>query len=127
MLHQQFIEYRDHVRHKDNKQSLQLLYKQVEVNAAAAKERYTCHNSNSEDADSSGQINGIINGDVEEEEDSSEGEEYPEDNNEEPGTEDREDPDDDDVSVSSSFVDSGIENNEVSSLSIENGHTSGEG
>ena len=85
-----------------------------------------------------------LNDEIEEDEEdhsSDEGEEFEDDNNEEEdGAQQQQQtpqqngcdlidssPNGDNDSVSSSFVDSGIENNEVSSLSLENGHTSGEG
>ena len=93
--------------------------------AAAAKELYQLNDEVEED---------------EEEHSSDEGEEFEDDNNEDEGETQQQQPQQngscdlidsspngDNDSVSSSFVDSGIENNEVSSLSLENGHTSGEG
>lgn len=96
-------------------------------NAATARERYQAECLSEENT---------IKEDNLSDESSDEGEEFDEDNNDEEegvSPEDEEDEEGgagesaDNDSVSSSLVDSGIENNEISSLSIDNGHTSGEG
>ena len=90
------------------------MWAEVLHNAALAREQFlSVEQQNEEEGDHS----------------SDEGEEFEDDNNvlEEEEEEEEEDVADNE-SVGSSFVDSGIENNnEISCLSIENGHSSGEG
>ena len=98
---------------------LQALWGEVVQNAAIARELFLTEAAEQrEEGDHS----------------SDEGEEFEDDNNvTEEGEEAHEEEEaqeesGDNESVSSSFVDSGIENNnEISCLSIDNGHTSGEG
>jgi len=105
-----------------NYDGVEILWTDVLHHAAIARERYQQVNFNDalkEEYDEEGLEEGDGSSD--------EGEEFEDDNNEDEAELINESADIDNDSVSSSFVDSGIENNEISSLSLENGHTSGEG